>query len=142
MGYLISTKGRYALRVILDLAENGGDNPVPLKEIAERQDISLKYLETIMPNMIKAELVVGSHGKGGGYRLSRPVKDYTVGEVLRVAEGPIVPVACLGCDSTCDRAAFCTTLPIWKNLDNMINKYLDSLSLEDLLKGEVTVVKQ
>lgn len=102
MGYLVSTKGRYALRTMLDLAEHP-EGTVPLKDIAERQGISLKYLETIMPCLKDAGLVVGTHGKGGGYRLTRPADQYTVGEILRVSEGTIAPIACLGGDLVCSR---------------------------------------
>jgi len=137
MGYIISTKGRYALRVMIDLARNGKGGKIPLKEIAERQEISLKYLETIMPSLIKANLVVGSHGKGGGYSLSRPPEDYTVGEILRVTEGSIAPVACLECGFICDRAESCNTLPLWRKLDEMITNYLNTVKLVDLLSGDI-----
>ena len=102
MGYLVSTKGRYALRTMLDLAEHP-EGTVPLKDIADRQEISLKYLETIMPCLKEAGLVVGTHGKGGGYRLTRPPDQYTVGEILKVSEGTIAPIACLGGDMVCSR---------------------------------------
>ena len=114
MSYLVSTKGRYSLRVLLDLANHEGY--VPLKEIAERQNISLKYMETIMPLLKEAGFVVGTQGKGGGYMLARPADSYTVGEILRVTEGSIAPVACLDNGYICDRANTCPTLPIWKNL--------------------------
>lgn len=131
MSYLVSTKGRYALRVMIDLSESG-DRLVPLKEIAERQSISLKYLETIMPSLREAGFVIGTHGKGGGYKLARPADSYTVGEILRVTEGPIAPVACLNGEFVCDRAATCPTLPVWRKLDSIINDYLDTVKLTDL----------
>jgi len=131
MSYLVSTKGRYALRVMIDLSESG-DRLVPLKEIAEKQQISLKYLETIMPSLREAGFVTGTHGKGGGYKLARPADSYTVGEILRVTEGPIAPVACLNGEFVCERAATCPTLPVWKKLDALINDYLDTVRLVDL----------
>ena len=94
---MISTRGRYALRVMIDLAENAGDGFIPMKEAAARQGISLKYLEQIMPSLSKNGLVEGIHGKGGGYRLSRSPQDYTVGEILRLTDGDLAPVACLQC---------------------------------------------
>ena len=132
MGYLISTRGRYALRVMIDLA-NHPEGYLPLKEISERQDISLKYLESIMPGLKEAGFVSGTHGKGGGYKLARPVGSYTVGEILRVAEGTIAPVACLEDDYRCERADTCPTLSTWKKLDAIINDYLDTVKLVDLM---------
>jgi len=133
MSYLISTKGRYALRVIIDIAENGGDSPVPLKDIADRQDLSVKYLESIMRVLKESGLVIGAAGKGGGYILSKPVEDYTVGEILRSSEDQLVPVACLNEGFVCSRADVCKTLPVWKRLDGIISDYLDTVRLTDLL---------
>ena len=134
---MISTKGRYALRVVIDLAENGKDGYIPMKSVAERQGISLKYLERILPLLVAADLVEGVHGKGGGYKLSRKPEKYTVGEILRAAEGDIAPVACLECDSEkCSRKDTCRTLPMWTKLDNLINDYLDSVTIKDLMEGE------
>ena len=135
MGYLVSTKGRYALRMILDLAENSTGSYVPLKEIAERQNISLKYMEAIMPNLVKAGLVSAIQGKGGGYILSKNIGEYTVGEVLKASEGSMVPVSCLEGGFECPRAEGCKTLPIWRKLDGMIRDYLNSVRLTDLLEG-------
>jgi Rrf2 family protein len=132
MSYLVSTKGRYALRVLLDLSQHP-ESAVPLKEIADRQNISLKYLETIMPSLKEAGFVVGTHGKGGGYKLSRPADSYTVGEILRVTEGSISPVACLDKGYVCDRANECPTLPVWRKLDSLIKGYLDTVKLTDLV---------
>lgn len=137
MGYLVSTKGRYALRVMLDLSRYP-DTLVPLKEIAERQDISLKYMETIMPCLKEAGFVTGTHGKGGGYRLTRPADSYTVGEILRASEGSISPVACLDNGYICERANECPTLPIWRKLDSLIKDYLDTVKLTDLLIEETS----
>ena len=132
MSYLVSTKGRYALRVMLELSRHP-DTLVPLKEIADGQQISLKYMETIMPLLKEAGFVEGTHGEGGGYKLSRPADSYTVGEVLRVTEGTISPVACLDNGFICERAAECPTLPIWRNLDTLIKGYLDTVKLTDLV---------
>ena len=138
MGYLVSTKGRYALRMMLDLAENSTGSYVPLKEIAERQDISLKYMEAIMPNLVKAGLVSAIQGKGGGYMLSKNIGEYTVGEVLKASEGSIVPVACLEGGFECPRSSICKTRKVWEKLDLMIDGYLDSLPLSDLLEDDMT----
>ena len=134
---MVSTKGRYALRVIIDLAENGSEGYTPMKNVAERQGISLKYLERILPLLVSAELVEGVHGKGGGYKLSRKPGKITVGEVLRAAEGDIAPVACLECNADiCSRQDTCRTLPMWVKLDEMINSYLDSVTIKDLMENE------
>lgn len=131
---LISTRGRYALRVLLDLAENQTDGFIPMKTVAQRQNLSLKYIERIMPVLSKSKYVVGVHGKGGGYRLAMEPKDYRVGDILRLAEGDLAPVACLGCDAKpCDRAGECRTLPMWREFHKMVNDYFDSITLEDLL---------
>ncbi len=133
---MISTRGRYALRVLIDLAEHGEDGYTPMKEVAERQDISLKYLERILPLLVSQNLVEGVHGKGGGYRLVKAPSAYTVGEVLRVTEGDLAPVACLECDAEkCNRTADCRTLPMWNELYKRIGDYLDSVTLADLMKG-------
>ncbi len=131
---LVSTKGRYALRVLIELAEHEKDEYVPLKLIAEKQSISVKYLESIITTLSKAEIIDGLKGKGGGYRLNRDPKDYPVGEILRFTEGTLAPVACLDCKpNKCDRAVSCRTLPMWEKLDNIICNYLDSVSLADLI---------
>ena len=131
---LVSTKGRYALRVMLELAQSQPDTYMPLPLIAQRQGISEKYLESIIAVLSKAGLVDGLRGKGGGYRLTRPTADYSVGEILRLTEGTLAPVTCLeGAENPCPRAGECTTLPMWQKLDDLINTYLDSVSLSDLL---------
>ena len=131
---MISTKGRYALRVMLDLAEHGAAGPVPLKDIAERQQISKKYLEIIVKDLVGGKLVKGSSGKGGGYRLCRQPAEYTVGEILTVTEGPLPTVACLSESAeACPRAASCKTLPLWAELDRLIHNFLFSKKLSDLL---------
>lgn len=134
---MISTKGRYALRVMIDLAEHREDGYIPMKEVADRQEISLKYLERILPVLSKNNLVEGIHGKGGGYRLSRVPEDYTVGEILRLEEGDLAPVACLACGAApCNRQAHCKTLSMWKKFHAMTNDYFDAITIADLLKTE------
>ena len=133
MSYLVSTKGRYALRVMLDLANRNDGEAVPLKEIAERQELSLKYLESIMPALKESGLVISTAGKGGGYRLAKPASEYTVGEILKVSEDQIAPVACLNEGFVCTRADTCKTLPMWRKLDSVISDYLDTVKLTDLL---------
>lgn len=132
---MISTRGRYALRVLLDLAENRTEGYVAMKKVAERQDLSLKYIEKIMPVLSKNNYVEGVHGKGGGYRLTREPKDYRVGDILRLAEGDLAPVACLGCNAKpCERAGECRTLPMWTEFHDMVNNYFDGITLADLMK--------
>lgn len=134
---MISTRGRYALRVIIDIAEHSGGDFVPMKEVAARQEISLKYIERIMPLLTKENLVEGQHGKGGGYRLCRPPEDYSVGEILRATEGGLAPVACLECGAKpCSRAAECRTLPMWQKYYAMTNEFFDGISVADLMKNE------
>ena len=131
---MISTRGRYALRVVIDLAENKDKNYIPLKDIAARQDISQKYLESIMTLLSKNNIVDGVHGKGGGYRLNREPNKYSIGEILRITEGSLAPVACLDCNAkTCQRADKCKTLPMWEKLGKTIEDYLDSVSIADLI---------
>ena len=133
---MISTRGRYALRVMIDLAEHGGGDFVPMKEVAARQEISLKYIERILPLLTKENLVEGQHGKGGGYRLCRPPEDYSVGEILRITEGELAPVACLERGAKpCPRAAECRTLPMWKKYYAMTNEFFDGISIADLMKN-------
>lgn len=134
---MISTRGRYALRVMIDIAEHSGGNFVPMKEVAARQEISLKYIERIMPLLTKENLVEGQHGKGGGYRLCRPPENYPVGEILRATEGGLAPVACLECGAKpCSRAAECRTLPMWQKYYAMTNEFFDGISVADLMKNE------
>ena len=131
---LISTKGRYALRVMIDLVEHQSEGYVPLKEIAERQEISEKYLESIIKILVKAKMLDGLRGKGGGYKLTRAPEQYTVGSILRLTEDSLAPVSCLENGAVpCARAAECRTLPMWQGLDKVINEYLDSILLSDLV---------
>lgn len=132
---IVSTKGRYALRVMIDLAEHQKDGYIPMKDVAERQHVSLKYMEKIMPVLSKNNLVEGVHGKGGGYRLTRQPADYTVGEILRLTEGDMAPVACLeGSAIPCDKSADCRTLPMWTEFYKMTNEYFDGVTIADLMK--------
>ena len=131
---MISTKGRYALRVMIDLAEHDQGQPVPLKDIAERQEISKKYLEIIVKDLVDGKLVKGSSGKGGGYVLLRRPEEYTVGEIVELMEGTLAPVACLQKDAEkCPRYAGCVTLPLWQELDQLVRDLLYKKMLTDLL---------
>ncbi len=131
---MISTKGRYALRVMIDLAQHEGEGNIPLKSIAERQDISKKYLEIIVKELVKGGLVNGVSGKGGGYSLRRKADDYSVGEILELMEGTLAPVACLADKGyECPRADYCLTLPMWKEYHQMIHYYFYGKKLVDLL---------
>lgn len=135
---IISTRGRYALRVMLDLAENGNGDYIAMKKIAERQGISLKYLERILPVLTQNEIIEGVQGKGGGYRLTRKPEEYKVGEILRLTEGDLAPVSCLECGAApCERSGECRTLPMWIKLHDMIGDYLDSVLLSDLMKKDI-----
>lgn len=130
----ISTKGRYALRMMLDLAEHQGDGYIALKDIAKRQNVSKKYLEQIVPILNKADILNTNRGYQGGYRLARTPDQYTVGDILRITEGSISPVACLDKNPVeCERAAECATLPVWQGLYKVITDYLDGITLQDIL---------
>lgn len=132
---MISSRGRYCLRVMIDLAEHQREGYIPMKDVAARQEISLKYLEKLLPVLVKNGIVEGLQGKTGGYRLSRKPDEYTLSEILCLTEGTLAPVACLDCRAMpCDRAAQCKTLPVWTELDRVIKDYLDSKTLSDLLK--------
>ena len=133
---MISTKGRYALRLMLDLAENGDQGFSPLKDIAERQDISKKYLEIIIKDLVQAGMVEGVSGKNGGYRLSRKPEEYTVGEILEAEEGTLATVACLAKEvNDCPRREKCRTIGMWEEFDKMVHDYFFSKKLTDLLTG-------
>ncbi|MCH5201481.1 MAG: Rrf2 family transcriptional regulator [Oscillospiraceae bacterium] len=130
----ISTKGRYALRMLIDLAEHQNDGFVALKDIAARQNISKKYLEQIVPVFNKSNILNTNRGFQGGYRLARSADKYTVGEILRLTEGSLAPVACLENDPVqCERSGECATLPVWQGLYRVINEYLDGITLQDIL---------
>ena len=133
----ISTKGRYALRMLIDLAEHQNDGFIALKDIASRQNISKKYLEQIVPIFNKSNILNTNRGFQGGYRLARTPDKYTVGEILRLTEGSLAPVACLDNDPIqCDRSADCATLPVWQGLYKVINEYLDKITLQDILEQQ------
>ena len=133
---IVSTRGRYALRVLVDLAEQCSGVFIPMKDVAQRQEISLKYIERIMPVLTKNGLVEGQHGKGGGYRLSRRPDEYTVGEILRLTEGNLAPVSCLESDAEpCSRAAECRTMKMWTDFYNMTNKFFDGITIADLMRS-------
>lgn len=131
----ITTKGRYALRIMIDLGQQKDGTPVSLKAISERQGISMKYLEAIANLLVKAGYIASSRGKNGGYRLTRTPEEYSVGELLRVTEGSLAPVACL--ESGCPNSAGCITLPLWEGLDRRIDEYLNKVNLGDILNGTV-----
>ena len=134
---MISTRGRYAIRVLLDLAEHRGEGFTPMKEVARRQEISLKYLEKIMPLLSKANMVEGQHGKGGGYRLTMEPESYRIGDILRLTEVDLAPVACLSAPSnTCPRAPYCRTLPMWQKYYEMTLSYFDGITIRDLMQVE------
>ena len=136
---MISTRGRYALRILIDLAEHQQDGYITLKESADRQGISEKYLESIVKELVRAKYLEGLRGKGGGYRLSRPAEEINVLDILNLMEGTMVPVACLEAGSKpCPRVAVCRTVPIWQGLEKTINDYLSAYTLQDLICPEVS----
>lgn len=133
----ISTKGRYALRMLLDLAQHQGTGFVALRDIATRQCISKKYLEQIIPLLNNANVLQANRGFQGGYRLAKAPCDYKVGEILRLTEGGIAPVACLeGSEHGCEAKLHCPTLPVWEGLYKVIEEYLDSITLQDILDND------
>lgn len=133
---MISTKGRYALRVMIDLATQASDDYIPLKEIAERQEISEKYLQQIVKLLVEHHMLIGISGKGGGYKLTRSPQEYTVGEILELAEGTLATVACLqkGAES-CPQKSKCKTLPMWQRFDDMVYDFFFHITLQDLVEG-------
>ena len=132
---MISTKGRYALRVLVDMAEHQNGEYVPLRDIAARQDISEKYLESIVKVLVREGILVGLRGKGGGYRLSQSPDHFTAGQILRLCEGTLAPVACLSAEAKpCPRMADCRTIPLWEGLNRIITDYLDGITIADLMR--------
>ena len=130
---MISTKGRYALRVMIDLAEHENGGYIPLKDIADRQEISKKYLEIIVKDLVKGRMIRGSSGRGGGYRLCRRPEEYPVGEIIELMEGSLATVACLSAGAeTCPRAAQCRTLPLWAEYDELVHDFFYRKKLSDL----------
>lgn len=131
---MISTRGRYAMRILVDLAEQQGENYITLKELSDSQEISEKYLESIVKVLVKAGILEGLRGKGGGYRLGQPAETINVYDVLTLTEGNMNPVACLTEDSKpCPRASHCRTLPLWEGLDQVVAAYLKGYSVKDLV---------
>ena len=131
---MVSTKGRYALRVMIDLAEHDNGEYVVLMDIAERQELSEKYLEGILASLSRAGFVQALRGRGGGYKLSRPPETYTVGSILKLTSGSVAPVSCLdGEENSCQRAEKCNTLPMWTKLNELINDFFESITLADLM---------
>ncbi|MBQ0005192.1 MAG: Rrf2 family transcriptional regulator [Clostridiales bacterium] len=134
---MVSTKGRYALIVMIDLAKNQGDSYVSLADIAERQNLSMKYLENVVSILNKGNMLQSLRGKKGGYRLARPVADYKMSELLSLTEGSLAPVECIkNNDISCEKAASCMTLPLWVGLDRAIEEYLSKVTLEDVINGD------
>ena len=135
---MVSTKGRYALRVMLDLAQHADGSNISLSDISKRQQISVKYLEAVMASLNKGGMVISKMGKKGGYRLAKSPNEYTVGEILRLIEGKLAPVACLKEEENrCERASGCLTLPMWQEVENLMTDYFNQITLEDLLHGDV-----
>ena len=134
---MVSTKGRYALRIMLDLAQQEPESFVSLTSVSSRQGVSVKYMEAIVAILNRAGFVESQRGKDGGYRLRRRPAEYTIGSILKLTEGSLAPVACLECDQNgCDRADSCLTLPMWQHLDAIIDGYLEKVTLQDLLDGK------
>jgi len=132
---MISTRGRYALRVLIDVAEHAGDVYVPMKDVAKRQGISLKYLEQIIPVLVKHGVLDSVQGKGGGYRLTKAPEEISIGDILRLTEGDLAPVACLACDAKpCEREYECRTYPLWVEFYRVINDFFDGKTLADVIR--------
>lgn len=136
---MVSTRGRYALLVMMDLAEHETKGFVSLKEVADRQQISMKYLEAIVGMLNRAGMLESKRGKEGGYRLLRPASDYSIGEILKLTEGSLAPVACMEDQACvdCAQSTGCQTLPLWQKLDDMIEGYLSRVTLQDLMRGDM-----
>lgn len=133
----VTSKGRYALRIMIDLAQHRDEGYISLKTISDRTQLSMKYLEMIVGNLKKAELVDSTRGKEGGYKLNKTPQEYSIGEILRCIEDNLAPVSCIKeGEIQCDRSGACLTVPMWKELDDITNAYLDTVSLEDLLTGD------
>ncbi|MCC8073649.1 MAG: Rrf2 family transcriptional regulator [Clostridiales bacterium] len=136
---MISTKGRYALRFALDLAQNSNGNTVSLKSVASRQSISKKYLEQIVPLLVNANIIVSSRGSSGGYKLARSADSITVAEVLTASDGTLAPVSCLAAEvNTCPKSAECITLPVWQGLQNVVTEYLTSITLQSVVDSYIS----
>ncbi|MBO7179549.1 MAG: Rrf2 family transcriptional regulator [Clostridia bacterium] len=139
---MVSAKGRYALRIFIDLAQNQGDGYVALSEVSKRQDVSLKYLETIVATLVRSGLLRSQRGISGGYRLSRDAKDISIYEIFNSTEGSLSPVACINCgESFCNRANSCYTKEMWTSVDNLINNYFKNISVQDLVEKNVEIIE-
>lgn len=139
---MVSAKGRYALRIFIDLAQNQGDGFVALSEVSKRQDVSLKYLETIVATLVRGGLLRSQRGMSGGYRLARDAKDISINEIFNITEGSLSPVACINCgENFCNRAGICYTKAMWTNVDNMLNNYFKSVSVQDLLDKNIETIE-
>ena len=134
--FLVSTKGRYALRVMLDLAEQNAEKFVPLKEIAERQGISKKYLEAVLKILVEKDFLKGVHGRGGGYKLTRQPSKYTVGEILNLTE---ITLAVIDCPDSCERKSECLTLPMWERFNKLTYDFFNGITLQDILDKKIAV---
>jgi len=139
---MVSAKGRYALRIFIDLAQNQGDGYVALSEVSKRQDVSLKYLETIVATLVRGGLLRSQRGMSGGYRLSRDAKDISIYDIFNLTEGSLSPVACINCgENFCNRSEICYTKAMWANVDNLINNYFKTVSVQDLLEKDLEVIE-
>ena len=138
---MISTKGRYALRLMIDIASYSNESPVTLKDISKRQEISMKYLEQVVSLLVKRGFLVSIRGNNGGYLLSKAPNEYTVGDIIRCAEGTLAPVACLQTDcNLCKRRDICSTIDFWNGFYDVVNNYVDSVSLDDLKNRELSKI--
>jgi Rrf2 family protein len=139
---MVSAKGRYALRIFIDLAQNQGDGYVALSEVSKRQDVSLKYLETIVATLVRGGLLRSQRGMSGGYRLSRDAKEISIYDIFNLTEGSLSPVACINCgENFCNRSDNCYTKEMWTNVDNLINNYFKSVSIQDLIDKDLEFIE-
>lgn len=139
---MVSAKGRYALRIFIDLAQNQGDGYVALSEVSKRQDVSLKYLETIVAMLVRGGLLRSQRGMSGGYRLSKDAKEISIYDIFNLTEGSLSPVACINCgENFCNRSEICYTKEMWTNVDNLINNYFKSVSIQDLIDKDLEFIE-
>ena len=139
---MVSAKGRYALRIFVDLAQNQGDGFVALSEVSKRQDVSLKYLETIVATLVRGGLLRSQRGMSGGYRLSKDAKEISIYDIFNLTEGSLSPVACINCgENFCNRSDNCYTKEMWTNVDNLINNYFKSVSIQDLIDKDLEFIE-
>ena len=139
---MVSAKGRYALRIFIDLAQNQGDGYVALSEVSKRQDVSLKYLETIVAMLVRGGLLRSQRGMSGGYRLSKDAKEISIYDIFNLTEGSLSPVACINCgENFCNRSEVCKTKTMWSNVDNLLNNYFKSISVQDLLDDNIDLIE-